>query len=304
MIHRMFSPFRRCAAAWVGAMAIGFCASAWASGNVDFSLGAREDYLRWSISDYDRNPDILSELTWKDLHTTYIALRGRYEIDNFVAAASYGFGYIASGDNQDSDYHSSGRNDEFSRSNNDTNGDDVRDREISAGVVFLSRHIVKLTGGFGYARREIDLVITNGYQTIPTPGPIYNLRSTYSATINGPLVWFGGEIHFYPQLAGEFAVKKGFYAYSANADWNLRDEFAHPRSYSQSTDGESNSIALRLRWNVSPVSVLSFGIDYEKFTASGGYTRFYLADGTVGQQPMHAVEFWTWVLSAGIGASF
>lgn len=284
--------------------------SAWARGEVAVTLGSREDYVRWSISDFDRDPNIYSELTWKNLRSHYAAIQGSYEVDNLVITGFFGRGYIVSGDNQDSDYDFSNRQGEFSRSNNQSDGNSVMDREIAVGVSLLERHQVRLTAGFGYANRVIDLVMTDGYQTVATPnetppiGPIDGLRSTYSAKLSGPLVWFGTRWDFHPAVTGRLNLKTGFYSYTANANWNLRADFQHPRSFSQSADGTSNSIGLLLNWAVAPDTMLSLGLDYHRFTATDGHTRFYLSNGSVGQQPIHAVKLWNRVLAVGIGVGF
>lgn len=284
--------------------------SAWASGDVTVALGSREDYVRWSISDFDRDPNIYSELTWENLRSYYAAIHGSYEVDNLVITGFFGRGYIVSGDNQDSDYDFSDRQGEFSRSNNQSDGNSVMDREIAVGLSLLERRQVRLAAGIGYANRVIDLVMTNGYQTVSTPGrtppigPIDNLRSTYSAKLSGPLVWFSTRWHFHPAATAGLNVKTGFYSYTANANWNLRTDFQHPRSFSQSADGTSNSIGLLLNWAVAPDAMLSLGLDYHRFTATGGHTRFYLSNGSVGQQPIHAVELWNWVLAVGLGVEF
>jgi hypothetical protein len=231
-------------------------------------------------------------------------------MDSLVIAGAFGYGYIVSGDNQDSDYDLNDRQGEFSRSNNRSDGDEVMDREVTLGFSFLADRPVHVAAGTGYANHTINLVMTDGYQTIATPsrtppvGPIYNLHSTYSARLSGPVLWFEADWQFHPAVAVELKAKTGFYAYTGNADWNLRTDLAHPRSFSQHTNGRSDSISLSLGWLLSSQTTLLFNLGYESFRATGGYTRFYKSNGTTPQQPIREVKYWMWLLAAGIGVRF
>jgi hypothetical protein len=88
---------------------------------VDLFGGYRRDYLRWNIK--GKHVDILSELTWRDLHIGEVGTRlcaplgPRWELE----AAARG-GPILRGEGIDSDYLEGGRNLEYSRSYADTRG--------------------------------------------------------------------------------------------------------------------------------------------------------------------------------------
>jgi hypothetical protein len=243
-------------------------------------------------------------LTWENLKSHYLSVQGHFESDDLMISGALGRGYIYSGDNQDSDYNLDDRQGEFSRSNNTSDGDGVYDREVRVGLMFIENRPVRLGAGLGYASRTVDLIMRDGFQTIPATGPIYNLRSTYSANLSGPVTWFSFNWRLRPSLFVGAERRLGFFSYTGNANWNLRSEFQHPRSFSQHTNGLSDSIALSLDWLVSARAALLLNYNYQTFRAEGGYTRFYLADGTTPQQPIHEVKYWMWVLTAGVAVLF
>ncbi len=280
-----------------------FVASGTAGADGSFStlLSAREDYLRWSISDADGHPNILSELTWENLRSKYISFHGEYEKDDLVMGGMIGSGAIDSGDNQDSDYNLDNRQGEFSRSNNASNGDRVSDVEFKFGFRFLTERPVRLGAGVGFAYHTLDLVMRDGQQTIPATGTINNLNSSYDATLSGPIAWFQFNWRVSPMFRLGAERKIGFMEYEGTANWNLRDDFKHPRSFYQHSNGLSDGISV---WgDVMATRNVAFKLQaaMQRFTASGGYTRFYMSDGSIPQQPVHRVEQTTW--SVGLGAT-
>ena len=136
-----------------------------------FSLvnGYRIDYLRWSIAEdfYGIGPNILSELTWKDLQIYQIKAAGTVIINNLTLKASLDFGFILKGENQDSDYDLDNRTDEWSRSNNSSDDDFVLDASLGVGYRFLlAAGSVSITPLLGISFHKQNLRITNGYQTL------------------------------------------------------------------------------------------------------------------------------------------
>ena len=96
----------------------------------DFTLSAgyRKDDLDWNIAGdiNGDNPNVLSELTWEDVESYQVKLQGAIVWPNRIAMRGYvNYGWIFDGDNQDSDYLGDNRTFEFSRSNNNTDDDDL-----------------------------------------------------------------------------------------------------------------------------------------------------------------------------------
>lgn len=96
-------------------------------------VGYRHDDLQWSIAGADGTPNILSELTWKDIKIATISSGTTLLFaSNWLINLNLLFGSIYSGENQDSDYLGDNRTLEFSRSNN--SGDEGSVLDISAAT--------------------------------------------------------------------------------------------------------------------------------------------------------------------------
>lgn len=235
------------------------------------ALGYRLDDLNWTIGGQPGSsvPNILSELIWSDMNIAQVELAGRaLWQDRLYVRASVGMGDILSGDNQDSDYEQDNRVDEFSRSNNKADGD-VMDYSVGIGhqFRFTDEDVEKVflfTPIFlGYSWHYQNLVMKDGFQTVAgcagcdTPlqpgslGSFDGLNSTYDTEWEG--VWYGVDMELMVNDRFFFHVtleKHEDIDYYAEANWNLRDAFAHPVSFVHRADGQGDvwKAGLTYRW--------------------------------------------------------
>lgn len=232
--------------------------------DVSLMAGYRQDSLDWNIASAS-GPNVLSELTWRDLKTfqirgdiTSINNRGVY------LRGSAAYGWVLSGENQDSDYAGVNRTMEFSRSINDVDGSRMMD--LKGGVGFTvpfginSRHYFAPVFGFAYHSQRLNM--TDGRQvlsnlahaqiynpnivSLPPLGPIAGLNSSYDATWIGS--WLGADFSIDLEGNGTLLVRLEHHwsAYTAEANWNLRDDFDHPVSFEHDADGRG--LLLELGW--------------------------------------------------------
>jgi Protochlamydia outer membrane protein len=137
--------------------------------------GYRVDDLNWNIAGdiNGNNPNIISELTWDDLESYQLKFQGRLVWPNLIALrGSLAYGWLFDGKNQDSDYSGDNRTFEYSRSNNATDDDRVWDASLAVGYPFrFGRTVIgTFTPLAGYSHHEQQLNISDGFQTIATPG--------------------------------------------------------------------------------------------------------------------------------------
>jgi hypothetical protein len=95
----------------------------------------------------------------------------------------------------------------------------------------------------GYSYNQQNLIISDGFQTISTPGfahpggPFPGLASTYETEWVGP--WLG--LDLIAPVNEKITLSAGFeYRWTSNkaeANWNLRGDLAHPTSFEHSADG-------------------------------------------------------------------
>ncbi len=274
----------------------------------DLNAGYRTDDLNWNIAgdlSGTATPNVLSELTWRTVRS--VQLSGGLQLTgsnglHFRTTADYG--WIRSGDNQDSDYLGNDRTLEFSRTNNDTSGDNVWDLSLALGYRFRygqDRTATYFTPLIGYSRHAQNLRITDGNQTIPATGSIPGLDSTYQSRWEGR--WIG--VEFLTDTPNEvnayFRLEHHWADYSADANWNLRADLQHPRSFGQDANGTGNVLSVGFltvpkpnHWSVR------VGLDYQRWTTDPGVNTVYFSDGTIGVTRLNDVEWKSWALSLGL----
>lgn len=292
----------------------------------EFSLGGgyRRDDLNWNVSgDSDgNNPNVLSELTWEDLEIFQLKLENRTVVPKrFYFRAFLAYGWISDGQNQDSDFAGDDRTFEFSRTNNSADDGNVLDASVGVGYPFQLRGkvISTITPLVGYSLHEQNLTITDGNQTISVPivtpslvieppplGPFPGLDSTYEAAWRSP--WIGLDLQFEARerkawahrLEGYASVEVHWADFEAEADWNLREDFAHPKSFQQDADGTGIVIGLELVYLLKPNWLLNASYDYQDWSADDGTETVFLADGTTASTRLNEVDWRSNAVSLGI----
>lgn len=286
---------------------------------LELTTGYRRDQLDWNIAGnvFGTNPNVLSELEWKDLDIYQLGLRGRIEAGNHydprlkgVLKGSASVGYVEDGTNRDSDYDGDNRTLEYSRSDNSAEGGDVVDLSVAAGLKYIPWQ-----GGFsvtpllGYAINGQDLRITDGYQTVasggtPAVGPISGLDSSYEALWYGP--WVGVDLAY--AAPSNLKLGAGFEyhwaEYEADANWNLRSDLAHPLSFRHEADGEGMVVNLGAQWAFHPRWLLSLGWTWQKWQTNPGTDLVYYSSGTLGQSRLNEVNWESSAFNLGLAFRF
>lgn len=276
----------------------------------DADAGYRNDSLRWNIasdSSGTATPNILSELTWDDLQILQLRLGWQMLAQNgFHLRASGAYGWIVRGRNQDSDYAGNNRSFEFSRSNNDTEGDNVWDASAAIGYRFtLGDPAFGLTPLLGASHHAQNLRITNGRQTIPNLGSFSGLNSTYQAQWKGP--WLGVEMEWdaVADIRAFLRLERHPHAsYDAEANWNLRNDFAHPKSFEHRATGKGSVISFGGYGAMSRKWSGRLSIDYQQWKAGPGTDEVFFTNGTSSLTRLNEVEWKSWSISGGAELRF
>jgi hypothetical protein len=291
-----------------------------------FSAGYRVDDFDWNIAgDIDGNsPNILSELTWDDLEIYQLELYNKTIVrEVFYLRGSLSYGWIKDGDNQDSDYLEDNRAREFSRSTNDADDGNTLDASLGIGYPFtFGSGFVGLTPLVGYSYHEQNLTMTDGNQTItwisldpdfpdgPPLGPMLGLDNTYEAQWKGPWVGFdliftSKDVHRHlAQVEAYVNLEYHWADYCAEADWNLRTDFAHPKSFEHDADGDG--IAVSAGWNVvwSDHWALNANFDYQEWSTDHGTDRTFFSDGSVEETRLNEVNWKSYAVMVGLSYRF
>ncbi len=278
-------------------------------GSFAVTLGQRTDNLDWNIAGNlsGTNPNILSELEWKDLSIFQLKVAGNGTIkETFFLRGAFDMGFIYAGENQDSDYSCDDRRCEFSRSNNKADSGSVWDAAVGGGF----KNTVALKGGaftfiplIGYSQHNQNLKITDGYQTIPATGAFGGLNSSYKARWRGP--WAGLDLGYGRSvfsLTGTFEYH--VVSYHAEADWNLRTDFAHPKSFEHNANGTGYIAALGADYRLKRGWGVFAGLDYLEFKTGSGIDRTYFSDGTIADTRLNEVNWSSYSFNAGFRRRF
>ena len=278
--------------------------------DLSLNTGYRVDDFSWNIagSIYGINPNILSELTWSDLETFQVAVSGRVLVNEwFYVRGYFGYGWTFSGGNLDSDFLGNNRTQEYSRASNSADGGTVLDAAVGMGYQFsfLSGRL-RLAPLLGYSYRAQNLALNDGVQVIASPGltppagPIQGLDSTYDASWLGP--WLGVdlsvEITKRVTLFGSFEYH--WATYDAAGNWNLRNDFAHPKSFEHDANGKGFLIALSAEYLLAGPWSLKISLNYQKWSTDSGLDRLYYAGGSAAETRLNEVSWDSYAFVLGL----
>lgn len=288
--------------------------------SIEFDVGAgyRQDELNWNIGAGDPWPNVMSELEWRNLKIAEVTAAGKWWFgQGMYVRGDADYGWIFSGDNQDSDYAGSNRTFEFSRSLNSGDGGYVWDLSLGFGkLMCLSSSGLFISPTIGYAASRQHLVMEEGYQVLsekfgefkgsrigPLPGGDW-----YETLWQGP--WMGADIFFAPQknlmFWGIFEYHRA--RYKGTGHWSNRSDFYD--DFQHSANGNGFVMEGGIRYQLS--STFGFGSKLRGQiwnTEAGRDRTFFIkeikdSNGTVtgvenavGECRLNKVEWRSWALT-------
>ena len=283
------------------------------------AAGVRRDRLQWTIAG-NRNgthPNILSELEWPDVDSYQFQLTSRTILaERLYLRAQLGYAWINDGWVRDSDYSGDNRSGEYSRSISESDDDRLWDVLLGVGrPISIGRHFM-VAPLLGVSLHRQDLRIRNGSQVLTQPGgpplgTLEGLNSTYQAEWFGAFLGCDLRYFFIPERAGFARMEGGLglqwhwdARFEAEADWNLRSDFAHPKSFAQHADGEGVSLDAEWVVWVTPRWAVSVSANYQKWETDPGRQRYFLANGSTAVTRLNAVEWESGSCMLGIAYEF
>ncbi len=287
-------------------------------GQIQIIGGYRCDDIDWNIaSDLSgtATPNILSELTWSDLKMSQIKIKAELSLyDTFIIDGMAAYSDIYEGENQDSDYLGNNRTGESSRSNNRSDDGEAIDLSVAGGYrvylgnrndydEYLAANELWCTLLAGYSHHEQHLIITDGVQTIPALGPLPSeLHSNYNAEWKGP--WIGLELYGKKEnLSGFFRFEYHWPEYDGDANWNLRDDLQHPKSFEHSADGGRGLVfSIGGNYKVTDSWRINFAADIQQWKTDPGIHRTFFSDGSTIETRLNEVNWQSHAIR--IGASY
>ncbi len=291
-----------------------FPAISMAFSSFSIESGYQQSKLKWSIAgdSTGKNPNILSELTWDDLEIFELKIKGEkilgavsnHRLEPFLRGKA-AYGIIHKGKNRDSDYLGDNRTKEFSRSNNAADEGHTLDLSVGGGVRYpLIAEQLFLLSAAGYSYNEQNLTIQDGVQTIPFNSPLEELDSRYETQWYGP--WCGLGVLYQPtpqfRLNGSFEYH--WATYHAVANWNLREDLAHPASFVHDADGTGLVYELGAEYLLAENVALSLSGVVQKWQTDTGRDQIFYADGGISDTRLNEVEWDSVAVSLGLRYRF
>ncbi|PCJ44450.1 MAG: hypothetical protein COA99_06870 [Moraxellaceae bacterium] len=288
--------------------------------DITFSAGLaqREAKLRWNIASNkagDKTPNILSELTFTDLLFTETHGRINAKINkgflrDFSIEASFKIGTTNQGNVIDSDYNGDNRTQEYSRSHSNPEGSTSLDGKLLLGYPIQLNDRVSMTPliGYNYSRQKIKM--QEGFQVLDTRVSSFTphaftsvLDSSYETQWNSAVLAldtvYQGKMH-------QFGLRLEFFYidYYAEANWNLRTDFAHPKSFAHWALGVGGNIEFNYQLNITPRFALWASYRYENWQTFEGDDVVYFANGDTAGTQLNEVVWESSSAAAGLAFSF
>jgi len=289
-------------------------AGSWFQTEFLLGTGYRVDDLDWNIAGdiNGNNPNIISELEWEGLESFQLKIANKTVFNQlFLLRGSLAYGWIFDGENQDSDYLGDDRTYEFSRSNNNSDDGNMLDASFGLGWQFtFGRSDFVMAPVIGYSYHEQNLTMADGNQTIPPSGPFPGLDSTYETEWKGPFI--GLDFTFRtdeknkitPEIETFISLEYHWADFYAEADWNLRTSFAHPKSFEHEADGHGIVFSAIIKFLLDYHWMLNVNLDYQNWSTDPGIIQFFNADGTTAKQRLNEVNWTSYAIMAGIEYHF
>jgi hypothetical protein len=290
-------------------------------------IGYRTDDIDWNIAGFTPTiflipplqgvyVNILSELSWSNLEIFQMEFSLERRIQRkYKIRGTFAYGVIFDGENQDSDYAGNNRTFEFSRANNSADDGSTSDVSIGFGYNFsFLSDAIGLTPLIGFSYHSQNLTMTEGVQNVsdfgwPSAlGPFPGLNSSYDAKWYGPWVGLDLNARIYKRdgtsLAHEilFGIEYHWANYHAEANWNLRTDFDHPKSFEHEADGSGIVFWAGYNYFFNPQGSLNLSGKYQEWQTDPGIDRIFFSNGTVAETRLNEVNWESYSLM--LGATF
>jgi len=225
------------------------------------------------------NPNILSELKWKNISAFVYGADIELQLTKrFIVEAGFSRSHTAGGNVSDIDYAEDNRSSIFSELYAGSHKGYSQAMDIHAGYLFWERDNVTLKGYIGYRHLTQKLYIVNRKRSTSESDMYYQegLNSYYKTNWHmlgstAELGWrAANKLHLSYRLGGYFC------RYNAYGDWNLRNEFAHPKSYTHKDAGYRLTNQVVVRKAIGERTGLQFSYSYDVGKTKNGHDILYL----------------------------
>ena len=281
------------------------------------SFGYRYDQFNWNIAGASSGccPNVLSELSWKDLHIGQFTLDATGRVSRFYYRARFGYGAIFEGNVLDTDFGSDNRGNIWSKLQADADRGHVLDAKIGLGFSLYHvgfQFLDQLEGfdivpmlGWNFSKQKI--MMREPASRHIGGGALQGLDSTYSARWMGP--WVGLDFHMKKSNNWDMVLGFEYHLadYYAEANWNLNTTMAHPKSFEHFNNGMAGQGILGrldLRYQFSRKWSGTFLTEFQTWNIEDGTDRTFQATGGTTDTALNEVNWQSFTTRLGVLYAF
>lgn len=251
--------------------------------SVDFGLDLTSNDFSWSIAGNlaGANPNVLSEVSWKDLQGTAGAIGIEIPLfDRLYVSGNFSKSFTYSGKATDTDYTEDNRRNTVYKAELESKNGFFADYQLSLGYHFNISGVT-LSPNFGYGGNTQFLYLSDSDFEI--------LNSTYK------VLWKG----FIARLEIQKYIKKfnliaaiGYQQvnYNAKANWNFIDEFKHPVSFTHIAKGYGTTGDLKLIYRTKSIICPFITAGFCYWSTGAGIDELYYTDGRIAKTRLNNVS--------------
>ena len=268
---------------------------------VSLNAGYATEKLSWSIAGnaMGTSPNVYSELIWKNLKGTAIGINLKYQyLGKFFIEGQYRSKHTNSGWVNDTDYGADNRTFPTYTTTLNTHGGSSNNFSAGTGYDLPLTKKLHLAGSIGYVRDQQRLLIND------TKSSNNLLKSSYETD------WTGAYIKLEPeyQLSNLIRISAGIsyqqQNYKAKGNWNLRDDFQQPLSYSHHAKGYSLNNHLNVSIKVYKNLFVRLDGNYQTWETGNGTDKLFLITGKTPQTRLNEVNSSAYRFSSGVEMRF
>ncbi len=275
-------------------------------------LGDANGDFNWNIASDPSGlitPNVLSELSYDDLNIAKWQFETLSELPlspthSLISEFSIATGVIDEGVVRDSDYDQNNKGGEYSRSYSNPQGSKLLDYSFAAGFSQQLSHQWTIKGLLGYSfheqsfnKKEGEQVLSADFRT-PNVGKFGGLNSSYEANWEGP--WLGAQLGWQDRHQGfNFRFEHHMTEYYAEADWNLRSDFAHPKSFDHVATGQGTIARFEYQRHLNRSLGFMVRYQHERWEAKNGIDTVYFANQTTATTRLNHSKWNQSALSVG-----
>ncbi|RLJ77450.1 omptin family outer membrane protease [Pedobacter alluvionis] len=265
-------------------------------------IGLQQSKFDWSIAGNaaGANPNVLSELIWKNLKGPGFGLDIKYNITRRLSVkATNQYSNITKGEAEDTDYADDNRQNAFYFDLLNANKGYLYDAALQLNYQLLKFGQFNINPIVGLSYNQQKFYLLESANNPDSKG----LNSTYQARYKG--FDFGAEFIF---ITNKFSlgatILAGFYNYSAKANWNLIPDFAKPVSFTHKANSFSLSGDINLAVPVSKSLRLEVDYKINNINTYSGVDKAYFNSRATEETQFNGANFRKNAVLLGLNLSF